>query len=850
MTNIQRPPHFIPTREDILSFLRKASGPISTTALANTLAVTEPELDGFTKRLSAMQRDGQLAFNEQGEIELAHSSAFVIGRASGHRDGFGFVFRDDGQEDIFLSEREMQKVMHNDRVRVRLVGHDKRGRPEGQIVEIVERANPLVIGRLLNENGVLLVAPEDKRICHDILINPKTQGKAKIGQVVSVEILHFPDRYTQAVGRIVEVLGEIDDPGMEIEIAVRKFNVPYQFSKPCLSEAQALPDSVTERDLVGRVDLRDIPLLTIDGEDARDFDDAVYCEPITQSARRGAAKFKGWRLLVAIADVSHYVRPGHPLDMDALERATSVYFPRRVIPMLPEKISNGLCSLNPHLDRLCMVSDMVISDTGDIQAYQFYPAVMHSTARLTYTEVWEALSNTRGPEAHKRATLMPHLQNLYDVYHALLKARQKRGAIDFDTVESEIICNAQGKIEQILPRHRNEAHKLIEECMLAANVCAADLLLRHHHLVLYRVHGGPTAEKLENLRAFLRSVGLSLGGGNQPQAADYGQLIATIKGRPDQQLLQTMVLRSFQQAVYAPENIGHFGLAYPAYTHFTSPIRRYPDLLVHRAIKAVLEHKKYHPVLPEQVTLNTALAPRARKLQAENLRAEEAKKKTAQKNGQQNLEHSPKQNAEYAIWAQLGLHSSANERRADEASRDVESWLKCYFMRDKLGGEYVGTVTSVTSFGLFVQLETLYVEGLVHVTELGSDYFEYDEIRNELRGQRTGIRYRLTDRIHVQVSRVDLDARRIDFSLMPSPSANRPSGRNTLPEGASSVTTKKGATKKNPASATTKNRSKPTDKAAKKSVKQASNKKEKKAILVMDKVKPLKTTKRKKSNAK
>ncbi|KGV61652.1 ribonuclease R [Burkholderia pseudomallei ABCPW 30] len=635
----------------------------------------------------------------------------------------------------------MQKVMHNDRVLARIVGYDRRGRPEGHVVEVTERANKRVIGRLLNENGALIVAPEDKRISHDILVTQNAK-KAKVGQVVVVELTDFPSRHSQPLGRVCEVLGDIDDPGMEIEIAVRKYGVPHEFGAQALGEAAALPDKVRPADLRYRVDLRDVPLVTIDGEDARDFDDAVYCEPA--AVGRG----EGFRLIVAIADVSHYVQPGSPLDADAVERSTSVYFPRRVIPMLPEKLSNGLCSLNPQVDRCVLACDMIINARGDIKAYQFYPAVIHSAARLTYTEVAAVLSNTKGPEAARRAELMPHLQHLYGVYKALFVARQKRGAIDFDTTETYIVCNAQGKIEQILPRQRNDAHRLIEECMLAANVCAADFLKRNKHPGLYRVHAGPTPEKLENLRAFLRDMGLTLGGGDTPHASDYAALMAHIRDRPDAQMLQPMLLRSMQQAVYSPDNIGHFGLAYDAYAHFTSPIRRYPDLLTHRAIYAILSGKKYTPKSPEGVELNTALSPRARAMQREDDEARGRARSNA------------------AIWEELGLHCSSNERRADEASRDVEAWLKCYFMRDKLGEEYGGMVNGVTSFGIFVQLDALFIEGLVHVTELGADYFQYDEVKNELRGERTGIRYRLSDRVRVQVSRVDLDARKIDFRLV------------------------------------------------------------------------------------
>ena len=693
------------------------------------------------------------------------------GTVQGHRDGFGFVIPDDGGEDVFLSEREMSRVMHNDRVTVKVLGTDRRGRPEGQIVDVVLHVNKVVIGRLLNESGVLIVAPEDKRIGHDILIPPKGQGTAKLGQVVSVEIIDFPDSYRQAVGRVVEVLGEIDDPGMEIEIAVRKYGVPHEFSVSAMKEAKALPDAVQQADLEGRVDLRDVPLVTIDGADARDFDDAVYCEPIMYG------KSKAWRLIVAIADVSHYVKPGHPLDDDALLRATSVYFPRRVIPMLPEKISNGLCSLNPGVDRLCMVCDAVVDANGIVLAYQFYPAVMHSAQRFTYDAVWEVLSNSKGPEATRYAELSPLLTNLYSLYKILLEARHKRGAIEFETTETQIISNELGKILRIEPRLRNDAHRLIEECMLTANVCAADLIETSKHLGLYRVHGEPSEEKLVTLRQVLRTSGLSLGGGEKPKPKDFAKLMREIKDRPDANMLQSVVLRSMQQAMYQPDNEGHFGLAYSAYSHFTSPIRRYPDLLTHRVIKAILAKKPYTPVLPPTVPLNLTLPRKGKgRENAVNAKKSHSDAKGAASKGDKPIKGA---NAALPLWGQLGVHCSSNERRADEASRDVEAWLKCYYMRDHLGQEYAGTVTGVASFGLFIQLENLFVEGMVHVTELGGDYFQYDEARQELRGERTGIRYRLGDRVHVLVSRVDLDARKIEFSLVksvglePSGSTNR-----------------------------------------------------------------------------
>ncbi len=738
-------PYTIPSREEILGILRSATAAHNLKSLAVALGVKHDELDGLTRRLNAMERDGQITSNRAGHYELTHLPNFIEGRVSSHRDGYGFLIPDDGSEDIFLPEKEMQKVLHGDRVQARVTGTDRRGRPEGTIVEVVERANTHVIGRLLNENGVWVVAPEDKRIGQDILL-AGVPGKAKTGQVVSVELTEQPSRYAQPAGKIVEILGDIDDPGMEIEIAVRKYGVPHEFSDAALKQAAKLPSEVLLTELGDRVDLRDIPLVTIDGEDARDFDDAVYCEPIK------VGRVGGYRLIVAIADVSHYVKPKDPLDVDALERSTSVYFPRRVIPMLPEKLSNGLCSLNPDVDRLTLVCDAVITNKGEIKAYQFYPAVIHSAARLTYTEVAAILGNTKGPEAARRPALVPHLLHLYEVFQALVKARRQRGAIDFETTETYIVCNAAGKIEQILPRTRNDAHKVIEECMLAANVCAADLLQRHKHPALYRVHATPTKEKLEQLRTFLKQVGLHLPGGDAPAASDYAELLPKIMARPDALLLQTMLLRSMQQAVYSPENIGHFGLSYEAYAHFTSPIRRYPDLLTHRAIKAILQGKRYDPKGIDTSTLNTMLSPAARKQQV-----------------QDKADGKKKREGEASVWEALGIHCSANERRADEASRDVEAWLKCYFIRDRLGEEFAGTISGVTSFGIFVQLDTLFIEGLVHVTELGADYFQYDEARHELRGERTGIRYQLTDRVTVQVSRVDLDARKIDLRLVHEP---------------------------------------------------------------------------------
>ncbi|WP_205730858.1 ribonuclease R [Bordetella hinzii] len=731
------PPDFdpdVPSREEILNALRTAGAPLSPAELAQRMSVErEATVVGFERRLAAMERDGQLLPNRKGVLLLATKLDFVAGRVQGHRDGFGFLVRDDGGPDIFLSPREMLKVLHGDRVLVKPSG-EYRGKPEGTIVEVIERRTNKLVGRFLHEHGLSIVVPEDQRIKHDILIPPGDTNGAQHGQVVSVEIIEQPTRHTQPLGKVFEVLGEIDDPGMEIEIAVRKFDVPVEFSEAARKQAARLPDSVRKSDLKQRVDLRDVPLITIDGEDARDFDDAVYCEPVDLGT--GQRKRPGWRLLVAIADVSHYVRPGDALDDDAVERGTSVYFPRRVIPMLPESLSNGLCSLNPNVDRLVLVCDMVIPATGakagTVTAYQFYSAVMHSHARTTYTSIWEALQQPGGPAALALGKLLPDVQHLYELYQLLAQQRKKRGAIDFETVETRIVCNELGRIEQIVPMVRNDAHKLIEECMLAANTCAADFMQRSKHPGLYRIHEGPTPERLQALRDFLRTMALSLGGGDTPTAKDYGEFLDSVRGRPDFPLLQTMSLRSMQQAVYSPDNMGHFGLAYPAYSHFTSPIRRYPDLLTHRVIKALLAGQRYVPDLQAQPVVI----------------------------GRSQREH------EHAIWEKLGLILSASERRADEASRDVEAWLKCWFVKERVGEDFSGTVTGVASFGIFVTLDTLHVEGLVHVSELGSEYFQFNDSLHELRGERTGMRYRLTDKVQVQVSRVDLEARRIEFRLV------------------------------------------------------------------------------------
>lgn len=693
----------LPSREYILEVMEAEGAPVSVEKLYKLLEIRKSEREIFGRRLAAMERDGQVLRNRKDALCIAEKINLIPGKVQGHPDGFGFLIPDAGGDDLFLSPKEMSKVLHGDRAMVRQSGVDRRGRPEGKIVEVLERANKKLVGRLIRERGVVLVAAEDRRINQDILIEPGKDMKAQAGQVVMVELIEQPSVYAQPIGKVVEILGNYADPGMEIEIALRKHQLPYEFLPAAVQQAEAYPKLVQKKDWEGRIDLRELPLVTIDGETARDFDDAVFCEP----------QGKGWRLVVAIADVSFYVKPGQPLDQDAFDRGNSVYFPRRVIPMLPEALSNGLCSLNPDVERLCMVCDMQIDGAGKIKRYKFYPSVMRSKARMIYTKVYDMIVNPQGETAKEYAWLMPHVQNLYALFQVLLKAREKRGAIEFETIETLMIFNDQGKIERIVPSTRNDAHRLIEECMLAANVCASDFLKEHDHPALYRIHEGPTLEKLEKLRGFMAEFGFTLGGGDTPHAKDYGKLLDRIKGRPDEQLLQTVLLRSMQQAVYSPDNVGHFGLAYESYTHFTSPIRRYPDLLIHRAIKAVLEGKKYQG----------------------------------------------------GDWHALGMHCSLTERRADDATRDVETWLKCFYMQDKVGESFNGTVAGVTGFGLFVALDEVYVEGLLHVTELGNDYFNFDNMRHEMAGERTGVRYRLGDRLRVKVVRVDMETSRIDFTL-------------------------------------------------------------------------------------
>ncbi len=720
----------VPSRDFILELLGKRGIPLSHRQICAEFNIFDDErIEALRRRLRAMERDGQLMRNRREAYGVTNKLDLIVGTIIGHRDGFGFLKPDQGGEDLYLSSRQMRCGFDGDKALVRISGVDPRGRQEATIVEVLEHNTRQLVGRYHVENGVGFLSPESRRVCQDIVIPPGQAGDARDGQLVVVEITDQPSYRAPAQGRVTEVLGDHLAPGMEIEVAIRNYDIPHEWPEAVLAAADRFSQQLQPHDLVGRIDLRHLPLCTIDGEDAKDFDDAIFCE----RKKRG-----GWRLIVAIADVSHYVRPGDALDVEAQKRGNSVYFPEHVVPMLPEVLSNGLCSLNPHVDRLALVCDMSISAAGVVSRYKFYDAVFCSQARLTYTKVGALLqtpeSDMAGQVRQQYPKVVNMLHDMYDLFHALRAQREERGAIDFDTVETRIVFGQDRKIEKIQPTVRNDAHRLIEEAMLSANVCAARLLQKHGLVGTYRVHEGPKEEKLQNLRLFLREMGVDFTAKAKVTPADYQAALAQVAGRPDAELIQTVMLRSMNQATYTPENVGHFGLAYPAYTHFTSPIRRYPDLLVHRAIRSLIRsrressHVERAPDTPIQSPADFPYMP------------------------QHMLE--------------LSEHCSVTERRADEATRDVVSWLKCEYMVDKEGQTFPGIITAVTNFGLFVALDDIFVEGLVHVSSLNSDYYHFDAVRHRLAGERTGMIFGLGDKVTVQVMRVNLDDRKIDFELV------------------------------------------------------------------------------------
>ncbi|MDF1693657.1 MAG: ribonuclease R [Zhongshania sp.] len=722
----------VPSREYILEQLKESEKGISQAQLRRQLEIEgEEQEEGLRRRIKAMLRDGQIIEGRRGQLRAISGGDSMVGKVIGHRDGFGFVSIEGEAEDVYLANRQMQQVFDGDTVKVEVTGIDQRGRREGVIVEVLEHNTQQLVGKLMMHRGLPQVVPENTRIQNWLALEDNDVASAKEGDYVMVELTQQPGQRQQARGRITEVLGDRRTVGVATELAIRSHDIPFEWSEAVEEEARRFGSEPKDSDKTHRVDLRQLPLVTIDGEDARDFDDAVYCEP---------KKSGGYRLWVAIADVSHYVQVGSALDQEAHKRATSVYFPDRVVPMLPEALSNGLCSLKPDVDRLTMVCEMTISASGKLSGYVFYEGLIRSHARLTYNEVGALLELEGVDPKHntgRNAHLLPQLRYLQDLYKVLRKARSERGAIDFETVETRIVFDDEKRIEAIVPIRRHDAHKLIEECMLCANVATARALDRSGLEALYRVHSGPSEQKLTNLREFLGEIGLSLQGGEEPSPKDYQMLLSNLGDRPDAAVIQTMMLRSLSQAVYHPENEGHFGLHYAGYTHFTSPIRRYPDLLVHRALRYLVRSGGgeaaacFHKMDDAPALDRKAIYP-----------------------------------YDFDALVAQGANSSMAERRADEASRDVMAFLKCEFLQDHVGSEHDGIIAAVTGFGMFVELQDLYIEGLVHITALPQDFYQFDQAHQRLVGERTRRVYQLGDTLRVQVLAVNLDQRKIDLGVV------------------------------------------------------------------------------------
>ncbi|SEG72800.1 ribonuclease R [Vibrio hangzhouensis] len=712
----------IPSREFISDFLASVNVPMNRNDLFEALGLSgEEHYEGLRRRLRAMERDGQLVFTRRQCYALPDKLELIKGHVIGHKDGHGWV-RPEGSmnkdNDVLLPHHQMRTLLHGDFVLVQPTGTDKRGRKEGRLVRVLEERKTQVVGRFFLEYGYAYVVADDSRISQDILIPNEHRGGARMGNVVVVEVTDRGSRSRGMMGQVVEVLGENMAPGMETQIAIRTHQIPHEWPDEVEKQVKQFGEFVPEEAKQDRVDLRELPLVTIDGEDARDFDDAVYCEP---------KKSGGWRLWVAIADVSYYVRPDSPLDKEAIVRGNSVYFPSQVVPMLPEVLSNGLCSLNPQVDRLCMVCEMTISASGKLSGYQHYEAVMNSHARLTYNKVNDILEGDE--ELRQRySALVPHLHELHSMYQVLKRSREQRGAIEFESVETKFIFNADRKIDRIEPVVRNDAHKIIEECMILANIASASLVEKAKEPALYRIHESPGEERLQGFRDFLGELGLDLSGGLEPSPTDYAELIKKIGERQDKELIQTMLLRSMKQAVYNADNAGHFGLALKRYAHFTSPIRRYPDLLLHRAIKYLI----------------------------------------AKQEGRNTDRWTPTGGYHYSFDDMdfYGEQCSMTERRADDATRDVADWLKCEYMQDHVGEVLDGVIANVTGFGFFVRLTELHIDGLVHISNLANDYYQFDPIGQRLIGESFGAIYRLGDAVKVKVLSVNLDDKQIDFELV------------------------------------------------------------------------------------
>lgn len=715
----------IPSREFILEHLTQRQQPANYKELLSELNLSsEEEQEALHRRLKAMIRDEQLERLKGGYFWPAGRRVLLEGVIASEKGRLTktWVIPDDGSSRILLSLDDAHAVYTGNRVVVSAVDIQGEKPREGRLIEIIEQERLVLTGRFVEEAGFCHVIPHSKEFAQDVLIPPGKNNGAKDGHIVVVEITREPLRWAEPLGLVIEILGSEDTPGIEIQAALRAYGIPHHWPEAVLEEISTLEEKVPSAAKRNRLDLRELPLITIDGEDAKDFDDAVYCEP-----KPGG---KGWLLYVAIADVSHYVRPNTALDEEARARGNSVYFPSKVIPMLPEVLSNGLCSLNPEVERLCMVCILNINSLGKVTRSEFHEGIMRSNARFTYTKVAALLSEGNDTLKEQYAHFLPQLQALHRLYQALRSQREERGAIDFETIETRIIFGTNGKINRIEPVQRNEAHKIIEECMLCANVACAGFLKKHKLPALYRNHEGPPEDKLADLRVFLNELGLTLSGGKEPKPLDYAKLLRSIQNRKDANVIQTVLLRSLSQAVYSPNNLGHFGLAYPAYAHFTSPIRRYPDLLVHRQIRAVLR---------EQWT----------EKKQEEANSEEAKE----------------------ALASLGDHTSMSERRADDATRDVVRWLKCEYIQKHIGKVFEGIISGVTRFGFFVELKDIYIDGLIHVTSLRNDYYYFDSVHHCLVGERSGVTYKLGDPVVVRVAKVDVEQRKIDFELESAPEA-------------------------------------------------------------------------------
>ena len=698
--------HPIPTRNELIDFLTDVGKPLKPEPISKAFELKGQRARSLlVDRLAAMVRAGQIIENRRGEYCLTAKLDLITGKVSGHRDGFGFVIRDDGDpDDVYLSAREMRSLFDGDRVAIRVVGLDRRGRAEGELVDVLDRGTREVAGQFIRERGIGIVVPDNAKLSHRILIAKGEAANAKHGDMVVVEILDYPSQVEQATGRITIVIGKPGEKGIATDIAIHAHGIPHRWPADVKRDVQGFGTTVPSKAKDGRTELREVDLLTIDGADARDFDDAVYCKKTSS----------GWRLLVAIADVAHYVQIGSALDQEATTRGTSVYFPDRVVPMLPEVLSNGLCSLNPKVDRLCMVCDMRVSQEGKVTRSTFFEGVMRSKARLTYSQVGDFLSGQSTTSVPK--ALHSVIRELHAMYKAFAKARGRRGAIEIDLPQTKFKLNKDGEIDRIEVVPRNDAHRLIEECMIAANVEAAKFLKKHRIPGLYRVHPKPDPDRFNDLRLYLISLGLKVAHPDHVEPRHFTQLIQQIKGRPDSAAITMAMLRSLTHAEYSPTNVGHFGLALESYAHFTSPIRRYPDLLVHRAIRHIVRGGK-----PGRY--------------------------------------------DYAANAmeRLGAITSAHEKRAEDATRDVEAWLKCQYMEGHLGDEFDGVITGVTNFGLFVQITELMTDGLVHVTSLANDYYKYDAGSQRLVGERSGRTYSLGEAMRVRVHKVDMETRKIDF---------------------------------------------------------------------------------------